>query len=367
MNKKYRLSPEEVQFISNLRGGEETVSRPRLSPKEYEKLKSYREGKKSASSTINAKELKRLQEKEKEADAIIENLKMDGNIEIREINVSSKKENRTTVPIVQLSDWHIDENVNSKTVLGLNEYNPKVAQKRADLLFHKMCKLIEHHQTNYDINEMILALQGDFIGGWIHDELMQTNSESPLNAIRTARNMILSGLKYMHDNLDMETIHVVCVSGNHSRTSRRIQFSNFSDVSLEYGMYKDLEELCSQIGLHKFRFIVPSAEMTVIEMMGKKMLFAHGHEFKYAGGVGGIYPSMLRWFNKIANVFKLDIAFIGHWHQSIFTPQCIVNNSLKGYDAYAMGKGLDFQPPSQNLTLLDSKYGFCLHQEIFPF
>ena len=38
------------------------------------------------------------------------------------------------------------------------------------------------------------------------------------------------------------------------------------------------------------------------------MLFAHGHEFKYAGGIGGIYPSMLRWFNKIAKVFKLDMS-----------------------------------------------------------
>ena len=76
---------------------------------------------------------------------------------------------------------------------------------------------------------------------------------------------------------------------------------------------------------------------------------------------------MLRWFAKVAKVFRLDIAFIGHWHQAIFTQQCVVNGSLKGYDAYAMGKGLDYQQPSQNMTLLDSRYGFCLHQEIFPF
>ena len=52
-------------------------------------------------------------------------------------------------------------------------------------------------------------------------------------------------------------------------------------------MYKDIEEICKQIGLDKFEFIIPAAEMTVIEMLGKRMLFAHGHEFKYAGGIGG--------------------------------------------------------------------------------
>lgn len=364
-NKRYSLNEEEMQFICSLRNKDiksyiknETGYRVRLTPEEYEKLKKDKRPSSVEQSIV---------EKERQLDSLLEGLKLAGDVELREIRIKSKKEQRVTVPIVQLSDWHIDEVVKSKSVLGLNEYNPEVAQKRVDTLFVKMCKLIEHHQENYDITEAVIALQGDFIGGWIHDELMQTNSESPLNAIRTVRNMILSGFKYVQEHLDVDKIHVVCISGNHSRNTRKIQFANFNDVSLEYGMYKDMEEISGQIGLDKFEFIIPAAEMTVVEMLGKRMLFAHGHEFKYAGGIGGIYPSMLRWFSKVAKVFRLDIAFIGHWHQSIFTQQCVVNGSLKGYDAYAMGKGIDFQPPSQNLTLLDSKYGFCLHQEIFPY
>ena len=367
-NKRRDLSEAEMAMICKLRNreiSEYTKSaergkyRVRLTKEEVAEVKRMRGVIPDMAVTMS--------DKEKQLDQLIENLKMSGDIELREITVRHTAEQRVTVPIVQFSDWHIDEVVESKTVLGLNEYNPVIAEQRADMLWTKMCKLIEHHKENYDIREVVLALQGDFIGGWIHDELMQTNSSSPLNAIRTVRNMILSGLKYVQDHLDVEKIHVVCISGNHSRNTKKIQFANFNDVSLEYGMYKDIEEICKQIGLDKFEFIIPAAEMTVIEMLGKRMLFAHGHEFKYAGGIGGIYPSMLRWFAKVAKVFRLDIAFIGHWHQSIFTQQCVVNGSLKGYDAYAMGKGLDYQQPSQNMTLLDSRYGFCLHQEIFPF
>lgn len=367
-NRKRDLSDAEMAMICKLRdkaiseytkSAERGKYRVRLTKEEVSEVTRMRGGIPDMAATMS--------DKEKQLDQLIENLKMSGDIELREITVRQTADQRVTVPIVQFSDWHIDEVVESKTVLGLNEYNPDIAQQRADMLFVKMCKLIEHHQENYDIREVVLALQGDFIGGWIHDELMQTNSSSPLNAIRTVRNMILSGMKYVQEHLDVEKIHVVCISGNHSRNTKKIQFANFNDVSLEYGMYKDIEEISRQIGLDKFEFIIPAAEMTVVDMLGKRMLFAHGHEFKYAGGIGGIYPSMLRWFAKVAKVFRLDIAFIGHWHQSIFTQQCVVNGSLKGYDAYAMGKGLDFQPPSQNMTLLDSKYGFCLHQEIFPF
>lgn len=373
-NKRYVLSDSEMEFICKLRckDSKDYVKekgslnyRVRLNPEEYKSLKEFR--KSGIPEEINKTEFERLKKKELEADTIIERLKLDGDVELYEIKIKNKKEHRVTIPIVQYSDWHIDEVVKSKSVLGLNEFNPEIAQKRVESLFVSTCKLIEHHQQNYNISEAVIALQGDFIGGWIHEELMQTNSESPLNAIRTVRNVILSGFKYIQENLDVEKIHVVCISGNHSRNTRKIQFANFNDVSLEYGMYKDIKEISKQVGLDKFEFIIPAAEMTVVEMLGKRMLFAHGHEFKYAGGIGGIYPSMLRWFNKIAKVFKLDIAFIGHWHQSIFTQECVVNGSVKGYDAYAMGKGLDYQPPSQNLTLLDSKYGFCLHQEIFPF
>ena len=316
---------------------------------------------------IDLVELERLRGKEEEMNQILESLKISGGVEIHEIQPPTSDPGRQTIPIVQFSDWHIDENVRKDSVLGLNEYNPEIANERADSTVFQMCKIISHHQAKYNINSVLIALLGDFIGGWIHDELMQTNSEAPLAAIRTARNLLLFGLKFIHDNLNVEKIYVVCLGGNHSRTSHRIQFANFTDVCLEYGMYLDLQETCQLMGLNKFEFIIPQAQLAIVELMDKRILFAHGYEFKYQGGIGGIYPPMLRWFFKISKSLKVDKAFIGHWHQPIFTEQCVVNNSLKGFDAYAMDKGMDFQPPSQNLILLDSRYGFCMYQQVFPF
>jgi len=375
---RYRLNEQEMRFLCSLRGKDiknykkadgGQKYRVKLTAQERDIIEKSRVG-----GGLNAKtpefdlvELQRLQSKEEEMNKVLETLKISGGVEIHEIAPPPSDQDRQTIPIVQFSDWHLDENVRKDSVLGMNEYNPEIAKERADSTVYQMCKLISHHQLKYNISAVVVSLLGDFIGGWIHEELMQTNSSSPLGATRTARNLLLSGLKYMHDNLRVDKIYVVCIGGNHSRTTKKVQYANFTDVSLEYGMYLDLQEICKQMGLNKFDFIIPKAQLAVVSLLDKKILFAHGYEFKYQGGIGGIYPPMLRWFFKISKSLKVDKAFLGHWHQPIFTEQCVVNNSLKGYDAYAMDKGMDFQPPSQNLILLDSRYGFCMYQQVFPF
>lgn len=310
-------------------------------------------------------ELKELKKKEEQFNEIIEAFQQKGKFELHKIQPTSESNERETIPIIQNSDNHIDEVVQSDSVMGLNEYNFEIAKQRSDTFYSKIVRLITHHQIHYNIKQAVMIFGGDSIGGWIHDELSQTNSMSPMKAIQEFKNMTISGLKHLHDNLDVEKITVVMVCGNHSRNTKKVQFANFSDTNHEYFMYRDIAEICKLIGLTKFEFIIPEAEMTVIEILGKRILVAHGHQFKYAGGVGGIFPSMLRWFGQVTKALKVDIAFIGHWHQSIFTKRVVVNGSMKGYDAYAFGKGLEFERPSQNMTLLDSEYDFCLFQPIY--
>lgn len=60
----------------------------------------------------------------------------------------------------------------------------------------------------------------------------------------------------------------------------------------EYFMYKDIEQTLTLMGLTKFEFIIPESEFAYLDIYGKKILFCHGHQFRSAGGIGGIYPSM---------------------------------------------------------------------------
>lgn len=358
-------------------------SRPRLTKEEYDEFMQWRydntdkaeiendDNNVDASYTTQdtTRELKRrvaeLEKKEEEYNEVIELTKQKGQFELIDIVESPKNGDRETVAIAQLSDWHIDEVVQKESVMGLNEFNLDIAQARGSNYFVKLNKLITHHQQKYNIKKLFLLLEGDFIGAWIHDELQQTNSLSPNEGIYKVKNILLSGFKYLNEHLNVEEINVICVCGNHPRETKKIQFSNFSEVNKEFYLYLDLSETCKLMGLDKFKFNIPKSDSVVIPIFGKNYLVTHGHQFKYSGGIGGIFPSMFKWFSGMNKIMPIKTAFIGHWHQSIFTNNVIVNNSLKGYDAYAMSKALEFSRPSQNLILLDSEYGICNLQQIF--
>ena len=204
------------------------------------------------------------------------------------------------------------------------------------------------------------------IGGYIHDELAQTNSMSPMQGVHFVKTLIISGLKAIHDELpDLQKIVVVGICGNHSRTTKKMQFSNGFAMNHEYFMYKDIEQTLTLMGLTKFEFIIPESEFAYLDIYGKKILFCHGHQFRSAGGIGGIYPSMFKWYAKLNQTIKIDKAFIGHYHQMIYTKEVCVNGSLKGFDAFAMGHGLPYEVPQQTYVILNEKRGFIFYSPIF--
>jgi len=364
-NYRPRVKQTEYEFIKKITDGKYTGGkRPRLTEKQYRELIAFRSL--SGVGNVYKKDNYVMISKNEESEYkdFLELTALKGKFELYDLVPNPTAGNRETVAIAQFSDQHIDEVVEKDSVLGMNEYNFDIAKKRFDTHFYKLNKLITHHQAHYNIKNVFLLFQGDTIGGWIHDELAQTNSMSPNKAIFEAKSMYISGLKYLHDNLDVDEITVVCICGNHSRETKKVQFANFNETNKEFWMYLEIENICKMLGLSKLKFIIPKAEIAILNIFGKRYAVAHGHQFKFAGGIGGIFPSMLRWFANLAKTLKIESAFIGHWHTSIFTSKVIVNGSMKGYDAFALSKMLEFQQPSQNLILLDSEFGLCNFQPI---
>lgn len=294
-------------------------------------------------------------------------IKKNSNVEIYDITPKKyeSKSKHSSVAICLLSDVHIEEVVAKETVIGLNEFNPEIAKSRLDAFFTNSAKLISHDQRSYDINEVVLGCLGDIIGNWIHDELMQTNSMSPLAAISFAKSSILSGLKYWHDTLDVEKITFIGVVGNHGRTTKKSQFANATDVSMEYFMYKDIEEMARVLGLHKINFIIPKSEMAIVTIFDKRLLFTHGTNIKYGGGIGGLVVPVTKFFLRLSKTLRIDMMFIGHFHQMTWNKMFCTNGSVKGFDGFAFGKGLDFELPQQTKLVLHEKYGFTSYTPIY--
>lgn len=398
-NKRARMTAEEVDYICKLRNDGKchkdyntATGRDnylfRLKPNEFIILETYRtmaNAKLPIAETdyqqIVADKKEAVKDKRKESqikgqidyllkrNAVLEDTlaikEATANVEIYELKPLSKSSGKETVSISLFSDFHCDEVVLSESVMGLNEYNPAIAKKRADNYFINLVKLINHHQKNYVIKRHIIGMLGDNIGGFIHEELRQTNSMTPMEGISFAKSVILSGFKYLQDNLDVDSIDVVCIVGNHARTTDKLPFANLTETSYEYFMYKDIEEMCKLIGLTKFNFIIPKASMAILTIFGKKYGFVHGNGFKFLGGIGGLYIPLLRYYARLSATFNIERLFFGHYHTTIDIKQAVGNGSFKGYDSYAMGKALDYEPSQQSLVLLNEKRGFTNFQSIY--
>ena len=95
------------------------------------------------------------------------------------------------------SDWHADEVVNASSVLGKNEYTRDIAEKRIKNFFSNAIYMMKKKP----VDNLVVGPIGDLIGGYIHDELAQTNSMAPMQGIQFVKTLVISGLKAIHDEL----------------------------------------------------------------------------------------------------------------------------------------------------------------------
>ena len=266
----------------------------------------------------------------------------------------SVNEEHEVVPVIVASDWHIEETVEKAVTNGLNEYNLDIAEARARGFFSKASEMVGREAGHCKVDHVVLALLGDIINGVLREEDLQNNSVSPIDALMMARTLLYSGIKELASSTGAR-IHVVCCVGNHGRLTQKIFPSNQTHNSLEYLMYKTLER--------DFRdhpavdFTVSEAYYHIMDILGLKVRFHHGHVFKFNGGIGGLSVPVLRKISQLNLIQKADLDVCGHFHSMQIFPNCVLNGSLVGVNGYTMSLGLPYEPPRQLFFLIDSRHG----------
>ena len=276
---------------------------------------------------------------------------------------SSLKKSRAT-PIILFSDWHLEENIERGIVNGYNEYNLKIAEQRVFTVVKNALKLIAKESQDTNITDAVLWFGGDSISGFIHDELIQNNNLSPLEAIRMSKRLHIWAIEYILKNTKLKLI-IPCSVGNHSRSTKKMQASTGYKNNYEYMMYMDLQDLY-QIN-KRVEFHVPISDDCYVQIFGKTNRFFHGDAVKYGGGIGGLSIPLTKYLMRKDAQMKADHTFMGHFHTLgyIHGMNCCVNGSLIGLSAYGYKIGFKPEVPAQAFTLLDEKRGYTVKTPIF--
>lgn len=265
--------------------------------------------------------------------------------------------------IALFSDAHIDETVNPNSVLGLNEYNTDIAEERVKIYFANLATCLKRDA----VSDLYFASLGDTISSFLHPHLEQENGMTPQEAVLFGQSLIVSGLKYLREKLPAVSITFIGISGNHSRTTKKIQASNGYKLSYEWIMYHNVKQICEGLDLD-IEFIIPESELALIETPdNKRYIFCHGFQVqsKGTGTVAGIYPALQRLAMKWQKVFQQDKIFLGHYHTNVSIPTATVNGSIIGYNAFALSNGMGYEEPAQQYEVYDSEIGQLLSRKIY--
>lgn len=344
----------------------------RINPEEKAEVKisdtiAYERAERAGKSQINELRrrndylLKTLEESERNYDDLL-NVKQP--VEILSISPSGKTNKMSrAIPIISLSDWHIEERVESGVVNGFNEYNVKIAEQRAKNLFTNMLKVNLILSRDVVINDMIIWLGGDFISGYIHDELIENNHLSPLEAIRVAKKMIISGIEFILKETKLNLI-IPCSVGNHGRNTKKMHISTSYKTNYEYMMYCDLQDFYSKN--KRIKFHITKSDDCYVEVLGRINRFFHGEQIKYGGGIGGLTVPLIKFIHRKNQQQHADMNFLGHFHQNLYpTQDSCVNGSMIGLSGYGYKLGFRPEVPCQAYTLLNDKYGYTIKTPIF--
>ncbi|NTU69311.1 hypothetical protein HGB13_00560 [bacterium] len=317
---------------------------------------------KKEESANNAKKLKIVTQElllvEKERDAML------GVGRVETYSIKSKEKDgklSSATAVVLASDWHIEEPVKKSQVNGLNEYNMTIAKERSEKFFEVVAKLIKVHKKEYNIENLVLALLGDFISGSIHDDLMESNLLPPTVAIWEAQNLIASGIEYLLKETDVNLV-IPCSSGNHGRTTDKQRVSTEYGNSLEILMYHQMEKYFA--GNPRVKFIINDSYLTYVNIYGFTCRFHHGHALKYGGGIGGIFIPVFKAISQWDKSKQADWTFFGHFHQLKDGGNFISNGSLIGFNAFAVKIKADYEKPKQAFCIIDEERGMDVVRKI---
>jgi len=285
------------------------------------------------------------------------------------------KGDSTQSMIAPLTDTHIGDNVESDQMLGLNEYNIDVFNKRLYGWANQIITLAELRRNSADVGELIVPMLGDMISGDIHEELARTNNDHCMGQMIRGANLISQALMLIAPHFDK--VRVACVVGNHGRMTRKPPMKD-KYMDWDYMLYQWIAVFCQE--QKNIEFHIPKSFMTTIKVCNRDILLAHG-DFINGGGSG---TAISRGVNNMRNVMafrkglvdemqqlqdnalenvpdKFETALLGHFHRvdevDIGTGAVHICGCMKGGDEYAMQRVQAINKPRQIVLYYHPKYG----------
>jgi hypothetical protein len=283
---------------------------------------------------------------------------------------TKKGEQNVGIPVFVFSDTHYGEVVNDAEVYGYNKYNVTIQEMRTKRFAEGAIKVTRDYLSGSKklrLDGCVLMIGGDLVSGGIHQELLQTDEMTAMEASVHFAPLVAAVVLMLLE--EFGAVHVMSVPGNHDRLYKKIPSK------------KNAQNAASWVFTHMVKMalgeereitwdISPSRD-AYFKIYNTAFALTHGDQFRGGDGqVGAIGPVKRGQLRKSARDHAMgldnDIMVLGHFHQWLSAPGqgLIMNGSLKGYDEYAFGLNLMPELAQQALFVVTPEYGVTFQAPI---
>lgn len=282
---------------------------------------------------------------------------------IQQFKRSKQTSKGTVAAVAPASDWHVEERVFEKAVNGKNRFDLKVAEARIKRFYSGIVEEIDHQNHRKQVSELWHPLLGDLLTGYIHEELLETNSLSPTEACVFLQEMVCSGIDFLLNETNLPIFIPTCC-GNHARTTKKKRIKTSHKNSFEWLLYMTMAKHYKNNP--KVTWIIGEGYHNVCKINGRLVRFHHGDGLRYNGGIGGITIPVNKSIAQWQKVQSVDFDVFGHWHQYLYHyPTWICCPCLIGYTEFAVEIKAEFQHPAQAFFVVDKGLGISMSTPIY--
>jgi hypothetical protein len=259
-----------------------------------------------------------------------------------------------------LSDQHGDRIVREEGTWGLERYDFNVYRAR----FHEYIKVIRayvtRHLPNYHFHTLWFWHLGDSVNGDIHNMKLKNHWANSLKAALAVGDVQAQGLLSLADCV--KRIVVVCVSGNHGRTTKQVEYEDPHD-NFDYLTAKAMQLRLAEYS-DRIQVFTPRSWSAHVEVRGHLCHLNHGHGVTGTWGIPwygferreGRVQRLLSFKNHSVSYY-----FYGHFHTPITRPagQAKAIHAGPWYfsDEFSLNRMSVGNPPEQQFLMFSERFG----------
>lgn len=263
-----------------------------------------------------------------------------------------------------LSDTHWDEVVKPSEIGGVNAYDREIATLRLRAWADGLVEQFTHYVDNVTVKGAVVMIGGDLLTGTLHD-LAETNEDHLPGSLVYWSEQLAAALTLLADAFGK--VHCPVVVGNHGRLTVKPRTKGRARDNLDWLLPQMAAAHLK--GDDRITWQIPDDPDCFVQVYDTTYLLTHGDQAKGGGGIGGIWPPIMRLAARKRQRYQRDFCMVlGHWHSLIMAPGqgIIVNGTTKGFDEYAAHVlNAPAERPQQAAWLTTPEHGPTLQVPIF--